>query len=59
MKTNITKVKKRIFEIVQTANPDDCASKIFDVGIIALIIINDNSNNCKHIQYSSMDDKMF
>lgn len=34
------KIKKRIFEIIQTANKDDLASRIFDIGIIALILIN-------------------
>lgn len=34
------KIKKRIFEIVQTAEDGDTASKVFDIAIIALIIIN-------------------
>lgn len=34
------KFKKRLFEIIQAANENDTASKIFDVGIICLIIIN-------------------
>ncbi len=33
-------VKKRIFEIIEKAQGDDSASKIFDIGIIVLIIIN-------------------
>lgn len=34
------KIKKRIFEIIQAANENDIASRIFDVGIICLIILN-------------------
>lgn len=34
------KFKKRLFEIIQAANENDIASKIFDVSIICLIIIN-------------------
>ena len=34
------KIKKRTFEIVQLSNDDDLASKIFDISIIALIILN-------------------
>lgn len=34
------KIKKRIFEIIQTANPNDKASKIFDISLIALILLN-------------------
>lgn len=34
------KIKKRLFEIIQTAADGDTASKVFDIGIIALIIIN-------------------
>lgn len=34
------KFKKRLFEIIQAANDNDVASKIFDVGIICLIVIN-------------------
>lgn len=34
------KIKSRIFEIIQTANDNDIASKIFDIFIIALIIVN-------------------
>lgn len=34
------KFKKRLFEIIQSANDNDVASKIFDIGIICLIIIN-------------------
>lgn len=34
------KIKKRIFEIIQTANDGDIASKIFDIFIIFLIIVN-------------------
>jgi voltage-gated potassium channel len=33
-------IKKRLFEIIQTANEHDVASKIFDVSIICLIILN-------------------
>lgn len=33
-------IKNRIFEIIQTANKDDLASRIFDIGIIALILVN-------------------
>lgn len=32
--------KKRLFEIIQTAEKDDTASKVFDIGIITLIIVN-------------------
>ena len=34
------RIKQRLFEIVQKANEDDKASKIFDISIIILIIIN-------------------
>ncbi len=34
------KVKKRTFEIIETANGGDIASRIFDIVIISLIIIN-------------------
>ena len=34
------KIKKRIFEIIQTANPNDKASKAFDISLIALILLN-------------------
>lgn len=34
------KIKKRIFEIIQAANENDIASKIFDLFIISLIILN-------------------
>lgn len=34
------KFKNRIFEIIQTSNDGDFASKIFDISIIVLIIIN-------------------
>lgn len=33
-------IKKRTFEIIQAANENDISSKVFDVGIIVLIIIN-------------------
>lgn len=32
--------KKRIFEIIQVANPDDKASRVFDICLMSLIIIN-------------------
>lgn len=34
------KIKRRTFEIIQAANEDDIASKIFDLFIIGLIIVN-------------------
>jgi voltage-gated potassium channel len=34
------RVKERIFEIIQTANDGDVPSRIFDIGIISLIILN-------------------
>lgn len=34
------KIKNRIFEIIQAANPDDKASKFFDIGLIVLILLN-------------------
>lgn len=34
------KIKKRIFEIIQAANPDDKASKVFDISLIILILLN-------------------
>lgn len=34
------KIKKRIFEIVQAADSNDIASKIFDIFIISLILLN-------------------
>lgn len=34
------KIKKRLFEIIQTAEDGDTASKVFDISIISLIIIN-------------------
>lgn len=34
------KFKKRVFEIVQAANPHDIASKVFDISIIFLIVVN-------------------
>ena len=33
-------MKKRIFEIIQSANTGDIASKIFDLFIMLLVIIN-------------------
>lgn len=34
------KFKKRLFEIIQAANDNDVTSRIFDIGIICLIVIN-------------------
>lgn len=34
------KIKIRVFEIIQTAEKNDLASRIFDVGIIVLILLN-------------------
>lgn len=34
------KIKKRIFEIIESANGGDAASKLFDIVIISLIILN-------------------
>ena len=34
------KVKQRVFEIIQDAKPGDKVSKIFDVTLIVLIVIN-------------------
>lgn len=34
------KIKKRIFEIIQPANENDIVSKIFDISIICLILLN-------------------
>lgn len=34
------KFKQRLFEIIQTANADDIASRVFDIGIIFLIVLN-------------------
>ena len=36
----MSKIKKRVFEIIQAANENDTASRIFDISIIALIILN-------------------
>ncbi|MGP1586710.1 MAG: ion transporter [Treponemataceae bacterium] len=35
-----TKIKKRVFEIIQTASPNDKASKVFDISLIILILLN-------------------
>ena len=34
------KIKQRIFEIIQIASPNDKVSKIFDISLIALILLN-------------------
>ena len=34
------KIKKRLFEIIQAANPNDKTSKIFDTSLIVLILLN-------------------
>ena len=34
------RIKKRIFEIIQVAKPDDVISRIFDVTLISLIMLN-------------------
>lgn len=38
--TKFQKIKNRTFEIIQTAEKNDLASRVFDVGIIALILLN-------------------
>ena len=33
-------IKKRLFEIIQAANPNDKASRIFDISLMTLIVFN-------------------
>lgn len=40
MRTNLEKIRKRIYEILEVASGDDRVSRVFDLSIVTLIVLN-------------------